>query len=291
MSAYYDQESQVLENGFLRLEYLTQAGPRLVRLSLAGSSENILAELPNLQVPTVWGRYRFLGGHRLWHSPEAMPRTYVPDDTGLQVEQLADGVRLFRAPEEPTGIAKSITIRLAADRPALTLEHTLSNHGLWPVQMAPWAITQLAPGGLAVLPLPEGNADPAGLLPNCSLAIWPYTRLDDPRLGLHQTCIVFKTLPPGPAFKIGYFNTHGWIGYYRSGVLFRKTFPVRAGKVHPDFNCNAEMYCNNQFIELESLGQLEVVPPGGEVSHSETWEIGRGLENPSLTDAMRALLG
>ncbi len=291
MSMYYDLKSQILENSFLRLEYLTEAGPRLVRLELAGSNDNILAEMPHFHVPTPWGPYRFLGGHRLWHSPEALPRTYVPDDSGLQVEQLPDGVRLSRPAEAPTGIAKSITVRLASDRPALTLEHTLSNHGLWPVQFAPWAITQLAPGGLAVLPLPEGNVDPAGLLPNCSLAIWPYTRMDDSRLGLHQTCIVFKSNTTGAAFKLGYFNTHGWIGYYRNGILFRKTFPVRAGKVHPDFNCNAEMYCNHQFIELESLGALETVPPGGEVTHSETWEIGRGLENPSLTDAMRALLG
>ncbi len=290
MSAYYDLQSQVLENSFLRLEYLTGAGPRLVRLFLAGSTENLLAELPQVQVPTEFGRFRLLGGHRLWHAPEAMPRTYIPDESGVQVEKLPDGVRLSRPLEAHTGIGKSISIHLASDRPALTLVHSLANHNIWPVQFAPWAITQMALGGLAVLPLPEGNADPAGLLPNGSLAIWPYTRLDDPRLGLHQSCIVFKTTPPGPAFKIGYFNTVGWIGYYRSGILFRKTFEVRSGKVHPDFNCNVEMYCNDQFLELESLGPLEMVPPGGEVSHTETWEIGRGLENPSLSQAMRLAL-
>ncbi len=290
MSVYYEYESQTIDNGFLRLEYLTNAGPRLVRLFLAGSNVNLLAELPGVQIPTEWGRYLMLGGHRLWHSPEATPRTYEPDDSGVQVEQLTDGVRLWVEKEPHTGIGKSISVRLAPDRPALTLEHTLVNHNVWPVQFAPWAITQLALGGLAVLPLPEGNADPAGLLPNCSISLWPYTRLDDSRLQMHASCIVFETTPPARPFKIGYFNTHGWLGYYRSGILFRKTFTVNAGKVHPDFNCNAEMYCNHQFLELESLGPLESVPPGRQVSHSETWEIGRGLEHPSLSDAIRLAL-
>ena len=73
---YFGLPYNSLRNPFLQLDYLTTAGPRLVGLYLAGRSENLLAELPNVISKTPLGDFRFLGGHRLWHAPEAHPRTY-----------------------------------------------------------------------------------------------------------------------------------------------------------------------------------------------------------------------
>jgi len=42
---------------------------------------------------------------------------------------------------------------------------------------------------------------------------------------------------------------------------------------HPDNNCNAEMYCGDQFAELESLAPLKVLNPGASLNHIETWDI------------------
>jgi hypothetical protein len=72
------------------------------------------------------------------------------------------------------------------------------------------------------------------------------------------------------------------------GVLFRKTFDVLAGLPHPDNNCNAEMYCGNQFIELESVAPLTKLQPGDSVSHTETWDILAGLD--SLPEEIRRAL-
>lgn len=41
---FYGLPTRVLDNGYLRLEYLVGAGPRLVRLFLAGSEENPLGK-------------------------------------------------------------------------------------------------------------------------------------------------------------------------------------------------------------------------------------------------------
>ncbi len=76
-----------------------------------------------------------------------------------------------------------------------------------------------------------------------------------------------------PPFKIGYFNSIGWIAYWLDGMLFRKTFDVQKNLHYPDNNCNAEMYCNNRFVELESLGPLTRLDPGASVTHIEKWEI------------------
>ena len=126
-----------LENDFLQIDYLEQGGPRLVSLIVKGHGANLLAELPELTNETVYGTYHFVGGHRLWHAPEGMPRSYIPDDSGLKIEALADGVRLIGAVEAGTGLRKTLELHLAANAPVLTIDHALKNEGLWPVECAP----------------------------------------------------------------------------------------------------------------------------------------------------------
>ena len=68
----------VLKNDYLEIEYLTDT-LRIIGLIPAGKT-NMLADLRNSpDVPTPYGDFHFRGGHRLWHAPEAMPRTYIPD--------------------------------------------------------------------------------------------------------------------------------------------------------------------------------------------------------------------
>ena len=264
-----------LTNDFLQIEYLTDA-LRISGLNLKGK-KNILADLTGEQpISTPYGDFRFLGGHRLWHSPEAMPRTYIPD-MPVKVTELTDGVLLDTQTEVGTGIRKRIEIRLAPDKPSLTLTHTLINEGMWAMELAPWAITQFRLGGTVILPMPVGNVDEAGLLPNRQISLWPYASVNDPRLTLGDEYILFKAdaLPP---FKLGYFNPYGWMAYWMDGILFRKTFETNLTATYPDNNCNAEMYCNDQFIELESLGALTRLDPGGEAVHTEIWELFDGID-------------
>lgn len=262
---------RALKNDFLQIEYLTTS-LRITGLTPAGKS-NLLADLGNFPpVPTPYGDFLFRGGHRLWHAPEAMPRTYIPDAGELNITDLPDGVLLETQTEPGTGIRKRIEVRLAADKPSVTLTHTLINDGLWPLELAPWAITQFRLGGTVILPMPIGKVDEAGLLPNRNISLWSYTRINDPRLSLRDDFILFQAdaLPP---FKIGYFNPHGWLAYYLDGILFRKTFSAQTDTAYPDKNCNTEMYCNDQFIELESLGPLTKLDSGSSVLHLETWDL------------------
>jgi hypothetical protein len=269
---------RTLKNDFLQIEYLTTS-QRITGFIPAGKS-NILADLSNFPpIPTPYGDFHFLGGHRLWHAPEAMPRTYIPDTDDMAITDLPDGVILETQTEPGTGIRKRIEIRLAANKPSATLTHTLINDGLWPVELAPWAITQLRLGGTVILPMPVGNADPAGLLHNRQFSLWPYAHINDPRLRLDDRFILFNADAILPPFKIGYFNSSGWLAYWVDGVLFRKTFDVHAGLSHPDNNCNAEMYCGDQFVELESLAPLKILNPGDSAIHTELWDVFEGLDS------------
>ena len=269
-------EKQILKNNFLQIEYRTDA-LRVSGINLI-EKPNLLVDLSDMPpVATPYGDYRFLGGHRLWHAPEAMPRTYIPDGA-VQVTELSDGVLLDTPIEPGTGIRKQLEIKLASDKASLTLTHTLVNEGMWSAELAPWAITQFRLGGTVILPMPVGNADPAGLLHNRQLSIWPYTRMNDPRVQCGDEYILFKANPLLPPFKIGYFNSHGWMAYWLDGVLFRKMFDVKAGVSHPDNNCNCEMYCNHQFVELETLAPFVTLALGASVTHVETWDVFAGAD-------------
>ena len=262
-----------LRNSFLQLDYLTTAGPRLVGLYLIGRSENLLAELPSVVAKTPLGDFRFLGGHRLWHAPEALPRTYEPDDSGLTLEETGTGVMLYGRLESSTGIQKLMHIELKQDTPAVIIRHTLINHGAWPVELAAWAITQFPLGGVAILPQPTGLSDAAGLLPNRRVILWPYTRWSDERLSLDEEYIFIQGLAKLPPIKIGYANSRGWLGYYRDGVFFCKRIPHYLPDTYPDFGANSECFCDNHFLELESLGPLTRLEPGEALQHIETWEL------------------
>ena len=267
---YYSFPTARLENDFLALDYLTQAGPRIVRLIPRGLGQNLLAETPDARLPSPYGPMRLWGGHRLWHAPEMLARTYVPDDGGLSVERGADSVAL-RYDEAHTGIRKEMVVRLAPHAPRVELVHRLTNTGLWPVELAPWAITMLRAGGVAVLPTPVD--DPDGLLPNRLIALWPYSRWDDPRLRLTNEAIEIHTQPLAQPFKIGYMNRAGWMSYRYEGVTFRKRWTPQPGQPHVDFGCNAESYTNDKMIELETLGPLVRLDLGETVEHMEVWEV------------------
>jgi hypothetical protein len=287
---FYGLPTRDVESKHLRLEYLAEAGPRIVRLFLAGSDRNLLAELPDMVLPTPLGDYSFRGGHRLWHAPEVMPRSYVPDESGLEIEDLTDGVRLLQPAEALTGIRKSVEVRLHADRPAATLRHQLRNEGVWPVELAPWAITQLPLGGVAILPQHVGPLDATGLLPNRHLVLWPYTRWQDPRLHLDDDYVLIQADSLLPPCKVGYLNRQGWIAYLRESVFFVKRFASRAEVSHVDFGCNVEFYCGDRFIEMETVAPLSRLEPGQVAEHVEEWEFHSGLDAPRTIEGVRAVI-
>lgn len=270
---FHGLPARTLSNGYLDVRFLEQAGPRIVHLSLAGNDDNVMAELPDLSIETPAGPYRLYGGHRLWHAPEAMPRTYVLDDGGCTVQEAPGGVIILGPVEAETGIRKQIQLQLAHDRAAVTVTHRLENLGPWGVELAPWGITQLRLGGVAILPQLRQALDPTGLLPNRNLVLWPYSQLADSRLSLHDDLFLLRGQAHADAIKIGYMNRMGWAAYLTGRVLFVKRFDSHPDLPHVDFGCNCESYCRDRFIELETVGPLVRLEPGQSVTHEEEWEL------------------
>jgi len=288
MSDFQGEPTRVLENEHVKLEYLENTA-RVVRF-YPGGKENIFAEMKKEPVSTPYGDFYFRGGHRLWHAPENMPRTYIPDNEGALVSDLPNGVRIEMPSEPWTHIAKAIEIELNPEQPKVILRHELRNDGPWAVEFAHWALTMFKQGGVGIFPQPVGNVDDAGLLSNRQLSLWPYMQIDDPRLILRDDFLLVQATPSLPPLKFGYFNPHGWIGYWVDEVLFVKRFDALSDAQYPDNGCNVESYCNNEFIELESLGELTTVAPGQTVLHTELWELYETLDVPFVPIEINKLI-
>lgn len=272
MGDYYGWETGILENEHLRIEYLTQAGPRIVRFSRADSAENLFAEVPDVNWPTNAGTFNLFGGHRLWHAPEVGNRTDLPDNDGLTVTSDSGRVHLSRSADK-SGIAKAMSLQLHPDAAAVTIQHTVRNDNLWPVQLAPWAITQMRLGGTAIFPQQTEPLDRDGLLPNRALVMWPYARWNDSRFQPSADVIRISGESQPVAFKIGMLNRHGWLGYVLGDSYFHKSFTPQPDLPHADLGCNSEIYVKDAFLELETLGPLGTLQPGASASHAEVWEL------------------
>ncbi len=288
MHDFHGLPIRTISNEHLRLEFLAEAGPRLIRLFLAGSTDNLLAETPDVHWPTLWGKYHLRGGHRLAVAPEALALSYVPDDDGVIVEDMPTSVRLIGLPENPAGVSKTIEIHLHPDRPALTLQHVLQNRRAEPVSIAPWAVTQLPTGGLAVLPL-RTTRERCREAPDRQVVLWPYTSWHDNRLSIDDEYAWIKAQPGSSELKIGAL-ARGWLGYLNRGVFFLKRFDPQLDQPHPDLNTNAQIYCNDRSIELESLAPVTQLETGQMSVHLETWELYRADDVSPSVDGVRAWL-
>ncbi len=285
---YRGGEALVLATRAMQLVVTTSVGPRIVSLrSAAGKRKNLLLEMPKDE-PRSHG-YLFRGGHRLWHSPEDIVRTYQPDDEPVAVSTLPKGVNLKQPVEPKTGLAKAMAIEVLGER-TLKLTHKLTNRGLWAVECAPWALTMLKPGGYGVLPfLRKGSHARGDLLPNYTLIPWTYTDLSQPVWDLHRDFIGIDVPKATEAQKLGISNYPGWSAYWNEGTTFVKYSAVRPDTKYPDFGSAFETFTNGEMIELETLGAFGRLAPGESATHVEYWGVLDGLPKPN-TDAHFAKL-
>ena len=256
-----------VSDGKWELIVVSDVGPRAIRFGFVGG-DNVFCEFEELLGLSGGSEWRVYGGHRLWHSPEAMPRSYIPDNKPADVVVEGGELRVIQPLETETGIRKEMLFALAQGR--LTVTHVLRNRGVWPVTLAPWALSVMAPGGMGIIPQPTTH-HPDNLLPNRTLALWPYTDMSDERLRWGARYISMRQdTSAGPA-KIGLNADDGWLAYLNKDLLFVKRFNYQPCCGYPDGGCSVEMYTNERMLELETLGPLTSLEPGESVKHVERW--------------------
>ncbi|MGB5655556.1 MAG: hypothetical protein WBN35_02965, partial [Acidimicrobiia bacterium] len=238
-----------------------------------------------IEHPAV-GTYRFLGGHRLWRAPEVPAITYVPDDDPVDITIMGSGFELV-GPLGSDAIVKAITAAQIGE--FTVVDHELRNEGWTPVRCAPWAITQLVPGGTAYLPQQLVPADEDGVLPNRHIVLWPYTDLSMPEVTISQEQVTVHASDRRSKSKVGIPNRLGWIAYALGDELFVKWSAVhRDSELYVDRGVSVECYRDERFIELETLGPLVTLQPGKRAVHREIWML-REVAVDSVSDVLESL--
>lgn len=267
-----------LENAWLKLLVTRSVGPRILSFGFR-DGDNLFAELPEVIIDMPGNApFHFYGGHRLWHAPEEPGRTYLPDDSPVEIVPSEHGFVATQETEPQTGLQKSLEVRLSDSSAQAVITHHLTNRGLWPVACAPWAITQLKTGGLAILPQERQDT---GVLPNRHLALWPYTDMRSPNVYWGSNYILIQA-EMGSPFKVGFPNPRGWLAYWWNRTLFVKRAAYDARAEYVDFGSSSECYCNDKFIELETLAPISTIAPGATASHTEIWNLYRDIDRPDV---------
>jgi hypothetical protein len=276
-----------IANADAELIVTLDVGPRVMSYKLTGGA-NVLKEFAPQLGKSGEPDWQIRGGHRLWTAPEDLTRTYAPDNGPVKYTVIPGSpasvpltVR-FTQPPDAFGIQKEIDISLAARGGEVTLLHRLINIGKEAADLAPWALTVVAPGGMEIIPLPPkarhpGSAknakSPLDFAPSLALTLWPYTDFKDPRYGWGSKYLTLKQANGAGPTKIGLAHKQHWVGYLNGGYLFVKRFGYQNGKIYPDNGSNFETFTSGDMLEMETLGPMVALPPGGAAEHAEIWEL------------------
>lgn len=271
--AYYNLPTENIEQDQIKLEYLLDSSLRLIRLIHKPTGINLFAETPDFSFTTNYGKYFLRGGHRLWVSPETWDVTYAEENRIIQIDRKSDGLILKQSGTSPQYLHKEIRLNMDPNQPRIHLVQTIRNDSVKPIDCSAWGLTMLAPGGTAIIPITPASNIQEGLLPDRNLVLWPYTKLNDPRLDLRDNVLMLHTNDMEVAIKIGIRNPQGWMAYLYHEIAFVKRTYFNPSAIYPDFGCNAEIYTNGKFVELEALSGLENLAPGESLDLEEEWEV------------------
>lgn len=259
-----------IENDTVQLVITLEVGPRILRYAPL-DGQNMFYEFPEHIGRTGDDHWNNYGGHRLWTAPEEFPRSYPADN--FPVDYAVDGNTVTVTPpaETENGVRKQLVITLAETGSEVVVEHHVTNIGRWPVELAAWAITVTDKGGLEVIPEPS---DPNALLPNRKLALWPYAKMNDPRVYFGERYITIRQDPAiAPPFKLGVDAKDGYVAVFNHGQVFIKRFASLPDANYPDFGVVFESYVCGDMLECETLSPLKMLDSGETVVHTEKWEL------------------
>lgn len=275
-------------NDILTLKVARQVGPRVTHLYF-GDSPNLFAELPGESLPhPKGGSFHFYGGHRLWYAPEKPSITYLPDNAPVKICQKEKGVLLMQPVELETGIQKSMELEL--DQATVEVTHTIKNTGNAARELAPWAITQMAPGGTAILPQQGKPIEKGAVLPNRQLALWSYTDINSPCIRWGNAYSMIDARMTEGMLKVGYANHRGWLAYWLAGILFVKQAPFNRNGKYFDLGSSSEVFCKDTFLELETLGEIVNLQPDESITHTETWHVYGDVPQPKTEQDVAAFV-
>ena len=256
----------------------------MIRYGLVGG-QNLFVEFADQLGKSGESWWMPRGGHRLWASPEIVPDTYALDNAAVKATVSGLRIALQQAVETETGLQKELSVEYAADG-SVDVTHKITNCGKSVKRIAPWALSQMAPGGVGITTFPPRGGHSEQLLPTNPLVMWAYTNFSDKRWQFTGKYLLLKqnSADHSPQ-KTGLFNSATRGAYLLGSELFVKRAQADTSLAYPDFHCSFEIFTNGDFLELETLGSLVDLKPGDSTTHSENWSLYRDIKLASFSEA------
>ena len=263
-----------LTNGEVELVVTADVGPRIIRYGFVGG-QNLFVELEQDMGKTGGDGWRLYGGSRLWVAPEDRVYSYGADNEPVEVT--VSGSRLSaRAPTETFGVQKRIEVELADKGTAVDVLYSLTNRSVWPLRIATWVLTMMNRGGVGITTLPPRGTHPEFLAPTNPVVLFAFTNMSDSRWNWLEKYITLRQDPENSdPEKIGLFNPATRGAYLLNGELFVKKFEASTDEEYPDMGSSFEIFTNESFLELETLGPMRTLQPGESIDHLERWSLHR----------------
>jgi hypothetical protein len=287
-------EACLLSNGHAEAVVVPAIG-RIMQFRLAGESDGPFWENRALDgrkpdpASTEWGNF---GGDKSWPAPQddwpkVTPRVWPPptafDSMPVEAAASADGALVLKSPVDPHyGIRVVRHITLAPGEPRMTVRTVFQKVEGAPATVSVWVVTQLEHPAAMFIPLPEETSMAGGFVLLGGMPHPPSVRTDGRLLSMHRDAAT--------AYKIGTEAERLlWVG----GTLACRIDTTRsAGAVHPDHGSSAEIYTNPDplpYIELETLGPLNILRVGEEIAQANTYTLHRRRETDAAHEARRVL--
>jgi hypothetical protein len=272
-------------NGEVELIVTGDVGPRIIRFGFVGG-QNLFKEYTEQLGKSGEEKFQPRGGDRVWKAPEDPIATWAPDNAAVAIQLTPSGVIAREPVEELTRLQKEIEVSLAASGTTVRVTHRITNRSFMPLEFSPWALTMMAPGGIAVSGFPPRGRHPINLEATNPLVMWAYTNLADPRWKFTKKYLTLRQDPNNKeAQKLGLFNVDTWAAYLLNGEAFVKRGRADPARVYPDFGSSFETFTNNEFLEVETLGPLTKLQPGQTAELIETWGLFRDVRLAEISDA------
>ena len=257
-------------------------GPRIIRYAFH-DGKNVFVEMPEQLGGMGEKEWMIRGGHRFWTAPEG-DHSYEFDNVPVTWKKLSEtAVEIVQPASTQFGFQKTLRVEMLAGE-TMRITHLLTNPGGKALEVSPWSLSVMRPGGVALIPqppldlhpseFPEGrDTQPEEFLPNRELVLWPFTDLTDGRYAFSEHFLRVTYLPERPATKLGLKLPTGWVAYQNAEDVFAKHFTYDPAQPYPDRGSNFELFTNIAILELESLAPSVPLKPGATAQHVEHWTL------------------
>lgn len=269
-----DADCLELSNATTRVVLGPHRGGRVLSYRLDGHEalqQASLARSPAANRPSMLAGGRFDIGpeHILPPHPVLWSGPWRAEITGDRAGRLTSGT------DPATGMQLVRDFVLDPESSRLRCTQTMINRGAGIRSVFHWSRTFASPGGTCVVPLNPASRFPRGY----AVHVMGEDKIDfrpapDPAVQVRDGLLLIGGQPRHRKFVID--ASEGWMAYVGpDGLLFAKHFPVYPNRSYGEITANSicVWYDPDRACELEPIGPLERLAPGGQAMYTEEWSL------------------